>query len=84
MFGPLEIPQESLLLQRFAGNEPILAINLKLAKRKSNGAAVYALIMRIIDQVEPGFHNYMFSLKQHVALFLNKFLMAEKSVAPSV
>ena len=24
MFGPLEIPQESLLLQRFAGNEPIL------------------------------------------------------------
>ena len=26
MFGPLEIPQESLLLQRFAGNEPILEV----------------------------------------------------------
>ena len=91
MFGPLEIPQESLLLQRFAGNEPILeakktdaSINLKLPKRRSNGGAVYALTKRNIDQVEPGFVNYMFSLKQHVALFLNKFLMAEKSGPQSV
>ena len=26
VFGPLKIPQESLLLQRFAGNEPILEV----------------------------------------------------------
>ena len=52
MFGPLEIPQESLLLQRFAGNEPILeakktdaSINLKFdkteIKRSSSLRAYY-------------------------------------------
>ena len=70
--------------------DPILEVKKRTlpqigdVQNRSNGRAVYAIIIRNIDQVEPGFVNYMFSLKQHVALFLSKFLMAEKSVPQSV